>query len=84
MPAQQNFSKGTSASGCLLSSSGASASHGKTSIGYAPFRHCPRFTKFGNEQTVSTSSVAASRNEGAVFEVTIALLTQYNLEPGAD
>ncbi|GFT43413.1 hypothetical protein NPIL_405981 [Nephila pilipes] len=70
--------------GCLLSSSGANASRGNTSIGDAPFRLCPRFIKFGIEQTVSTTFVAASRNGGAVFERTIALLKQYNLEPNPD
>ncbi|GFU48975.1 hypothetical protein NPIL_104541 [Nephila pilipes] len=49
-PAQQNFSEGASASGCLLSLSGACASRGNTSIGDAPFRLCPRFTKFNIEQ----------------------------------
>ncbi|GFT89142.1 hypothetical protein NPIL_273161 [Nephila pilipes] len=76
--------KGASASGCLPSSSGASASRGNTSTGDAPFRLCPRFTIFGIEQTVSTTSVAASRNGGAAFERTIPLLKQYNLEPDPD
>ncbi|GFT57777.1 hypothetical protein NPIL_525811 [Nephila pilipes] len=84
MPAQQNFSEGASASGCLLSSSSASASRGNTSTGDAPFRLRPRYTKFGIELTVSTTSVAASRNGSAVFERTIALLKQYNLEPDPD
>ncbi|GFT57665.1 hypothetical protein NPIL_204351 [Nephila pilipes] len=84
MPAQQNFSKGVSASGCLLSSSGASASCGNTSIADVPFKLCPRFTTFGIEQTVSTTSVAASRNGGAAFERTIDLLKQFNLEPDPD
>ncbi|GFT46818.1 hypothetical protein NPIL_466221 [Nephila pilipes] len=84
LPAQQNFSEGASASSCLLSSSGACASRGNTSIGDAPFRLCPRFTIFGIKMTVSTTSVAASRNGGAVFERTIALLKQYNLEPDSD
>ncbi|GFU35043.1 hypothetical protein NPIL_595811 [Nephila pilipes] len=83
MPAQQNFSEGTSASSCLLSSSSASASRDNTSIGDAFFKLCSRFTKFGIEQTVS-STVAASKNRGAVFERTIALLKQYNLEPDPD
>ncbi|GFS38560.1 hypothetical protein NPIL_486661 [Nephila pilipes] len=51
MPAQQNFYEGASASGCLLSSSGASASRGNTSIGDAPFRLCPRFTKFDSSSS---------------------------------
>ncbi|GFT13094.1 hypothetical protein NPIL_200741 [Nephila pilipes] len=80
MQAQQNFSEGTSGSGCLLSSSSASASSGITQIGDASFRLRPRFTKSGIEQTISTTSVAAPRNGRAVFEMTIALLKQYNLE----
>ncbi|GFT03841.1 hypothetical protein NPIL_310671 [Nephila pilipes] len=78
MSAQQNFSEGGSASGCLQSSSGASASCANTHIGHALFRLRPRFTKFGIVQTVSTTSVAASRNGGAVFEMTISLLKQFN------
>ncbi|GFT25489.1 DUF1758 domain-containing protein [Nephila pilipes] len=84
MPAQQNFSEGVSTSSCLLSSSGACASCSNTSIGDAPFRLCLRFTIFGIKLAVSTTSVAASRNGGAVFERTIALLKQYNLEPDPD
>ncbi|GFU06632.1 hypothetical protein NPIL_458061, partial [Nephila pilipes] len=49
MPTQQNFRGRTSATGCLLSSSGAGASRCNTSIGDAPFRLCSRFTKFGIE-----------------------------------
>ncbi|GFU10936.1 hypothetical protein NPIL_425311 [Nephila pilipes] len=84
MPAQQNFSEGVSTSSCLLSSSGAWASCSNTSIGDAPFRLCLRFTIFSIKLTVSTISVAALRNVGAVFERTIALLKQYNLEPDPD
>ncbi|GFS92311.1 hypothetical protein NPIL_374791 [Nephila pilipes] len=65
--------EGASAFGCMSSSSGASAYCGNTQIGYALFRLRPRFTKFGIEQSVSTTSVAA-------FEMTIALLDQFNLE----
>ncbi|GFT80487.1 hypothetical protein NPIL_23831 [Nephila pilipes] len=80
MPAQQNFSEEASASSYQLSSSGACASCGITSIGDAPFRLCPRFTIFGIKLTVSTTSVAALRNGGEVF----ALLKQYNLELDPD
>ncbi|GFU45729.1 hypothetical protein NPIL_613231 [Nephila pilipes] len=84
MPAQQNFSEGASTSSCLFSSPGACVSCSNTSIGDAPFRLCLRFTIFGIKLTVSTTSVAASRNGGTVFERTIALLKQYNLEPDPD
>ncbi|GFT82357.1 hypothetical protein NPIL_133271, partial [Nephila pilipes] len=76
MPAQQNFSEGASTSSCLFSSSGACASCSNTSIGDAPFRLCLRFKIFGIKLTVSTTSVAALSNVGAVFERTIALLKQ--------
>ncbi|GFT49220.1 hypothetical protein NPIL_486201 [Nephila pilipes] len=84
MSAEQNFSEGASASGCLPSSSSASASCRNTQIGHASFRLHPRFTKFVIEQTVSTTCITASRNGGAVFEMTIALLKHYNLEPDPD
>ncbi|GFS72992.1 e3 ubiquitin-protein ligase PDZRN3 [Nephila pilipes] len=82
MPAQQNFSEGPLPTElmCLPSSSGASASSGNTQNGDAPFRLRPRLTKSGIKQTLSTTSVAAPRNGSAVFERTIALLEQYNLE----
>ncbi|GFU00587.1 hypothetical protein NPIL_264301 [Nephila pilipes] len=80
MPAQQNFSEGASTSSCLFSSSGACASCSNTSIGDAPFRLCLSFTIFGIKLTVLTT-VIASRNGGTVFERTIPLLIQYNLEP---
>ncbi|GFT42129.1 hypothetical protein NPIL_437461 [Nephila pilipes] len=83
MPAQQNFSEGASTSSCLFSSSGACASCSNTSIGDAPFRLCLSFTIFGIKLTVSTT-VVASRNGGTVFERTIPLLIQYNLEPDPD
>ncbi|GFT08100.1 DDE_Tnp_IS1595 domain-containing protein [Nephila pilipes] len=84
MLALQNFSEGASTSSCLFSSSGACASCTNTSIGDASFSLCLRFIIFGIKLTVSTTSVAASRNGGAVFERTIALLKQYNLEPDPD
>ncbi|GFQ94014.1 e3 ubiquitin-protein ligase PDZRN3-B [Trichonephila clavata] len=80
MSTQPNFSDGASGSGCQPSSSGTNVSQDNALNPNAPFRLRPRLTNPGTEQTVSTASIAAPRNGSAIFERTIALLEQYNLE----
>lgn len=72
---QQNFSEGASGSCCLPSSSGVNASQNNMLNPNAPFRLRPRLARPHN-----VSTIEVPRNGSAIFERTIALLEQYNLE----
>ncbi|GFT31797.1 e3 ubiquitin-protein ligase PDZRN3-B [Trichonephila clavipes] len=80
VPTQQSFSEFARRSGFLPSSSGTNTSQDNALNPNGFLRLCPRLTNPGTEQTVSTASIAAQRNGSAIFERTISLLEQYNLE----